>query len=58
MNKVVIVGAGQAAGWAVYTLRAEGYTGEIHVVSNESTSFMNAHLYPNRCCLKKRVLRV
>lgn len=39
MNKVVIVGAGQAAGWAVYTLRAEGYTGEIHVVSNESQVF-------------------
>ena len=50
MNKVVIVGAGQAAGWAVYTLRAEGYTGEIHVVSNES------HVFYERPPLSKQVL--
>lgn len=39
MNKIVIVGAGQAAGWAVHTLRGQGYAGEIHVVSNEDQVF-------------------
>ena len=39
MNKIVIVGAGQAAGWAVHTLRNQGYDGEIHVVSNEDQIF-------------------
>jgi 3-phenylpropionate/trans-cinnamate dioxygenase ferredoxin reductase subunit len=39
MNKIVIVGAGQAAGWAVHTLRSQGYAGEIHVVSNEDQVF-------------------
>lgn len=39
MNKIVIVGAGQAAGWAVHTLRGQGFTGEIHVVSNEEQVF-------------------
>ncbi|MCO8107325.1 NAD(P)/FAD-dependent oxidoreductase [Acinetobacter indicus] len=39
MNKIVIVGAGQAAGWAVHTLRNHGYDGEIHVVSNEDNVF-------------------
>lgn len=39
MNKIVIVGAGQAAGWAVHTLRNEGFKGEIHVVSNENQVF-------------------
>ncbi|HFF4863374.1 TPA: FAD-dependent oxidoreductase, partial [Acinetobacter baumannii] len=39
MEKIVIVGAGQAAGWAVSTLRQNGYVGEIHVVSNEDHVF-------------------
>ena len=39
MNRIVIVGAGQAAGWAVHTLRHQGFTGEIHVVSNEDQVF-------------------
>ena len=39
MQKIVVVGAGQAAGWAVSTLRQEGYIGEIHVVSNEHQIF-------------------
>uniref|UniRef100_UPI00397E61A1 FAD-dependent oxidoreductase n=1 Tax=Salmonella sp. SAL04284 TaxID=3159862 RepID=UPI00397E61A1 len=39
MEKIVIVGAGQAAGWAVSTLRQNGYVGEIHVVSNEDQVF-------------------
>lgn len=39
MQRVVIVGAGQAAGWAVSTLRQNGYSGEIHVVSNEDRVF-------------------
>ncbi|MEG2568177.1 MAG: hypothetical protein RSA84_18405, partial [Acinetobacter sp.] len=28
MNRIVIVGAGQAAGWAVHTLRGQGFGGE------------------------------
>ena len=39
MNKIVIIGAGQAAGWAVHTLRHQGYEGEIHVISNEDQVF-------------------
>ncbi|MCS3528004.1 NAD(P)/FAD-dependent oxidoreductase [Acinetobacter johnsonii] len=39
MNRIVIVGAGQAAGWAVHTLRGQGFDGEIHVVSNEEQVF-------------------
>lgn len=39
MEKIVIVGAGQAAGWAVSTLRQQGFAGEIHVVSNEDRIF-------------------
>ncbi|WP_111892880.1 NAD(P)/FAD-dependent oxidoreductase [Acinetobacter sp. MB5] len=39
MERIVVVGAGQAAGWAVSTLRQNGYAGEIHVVSNEHQVF-------------------
>ena len=39
MQRIVIVGAGQAAGWAVSTLRQHGFIGEIHVVSNEERVF-------------------
>lgn len=39
MERVVVLGAGQAAGWAVSTLRQNGYIGEIHVVSNEDQIF-------------------
>ncbi|AOA58864.1 NAD(P)/FAD-dependent oxidoreductase [Acinetobacter larvae] len=39
MDRIVIVGAGQAAGWAVHTLRDQGFAGEIHVVSNEEQVF-------------------
>ncbi|USA45325.1 FAD-dependent oxidoreductase [Acinetobacter sp. C26M] len=39
MDRIVIVGAGQAAGWAVSTLRQNGYLGEIHVISNEDRVF-------------------
>lgn len=39
MDRIVIVGAGQAAGWAVHTLRGQGFGGEIHVVSNEDQVF-------------------
>lgn len=39
MERIVIVGAGQAAGWAVSTLRQNGFLGEIHVVSNEDRVF-------------------
>lgn len=39
MNRIVIVGAGQAAGWAVHTLRNQGFSGELHVISNEEQVF-------------------
>ena len=39
MERIVIVGAGQAAGWAVSTLRQNGFVGEIHVISNEDQVF-------------------
>lgn len=39
MQKIVIIGAGQASAWAVNTLRQQGYLGEIHVVSNEEQVF-------------------
>lgn len=32
MERIVVVGAGQAAGWAVSTLRQEGFQGEIHEI--------------------------
>lgn len=35
MNRVVIVGAGQAGGWVAKTLRAEGFTGEIMLIGDE-----------------------
>lgn len=50
MKSIVIVGAGQAAGWAVHTLRDQGFAGEIHVVSNEE------HVFYERPPLSKQVL--
>lgn len=34
MDKIILVGGGQASAWAAYTLRANGYEGRISVVSN------------------------
>lgn len=39
MKNVVIAGAGQAAIWAIKTLRSEGYQGSITVIGEESESF-------------------
>lgn len=39
MKNIVIVGGGQAAAWATFTLREEGYDGNIHVVSDEEHVF-------------------
>lgn len=50
MERIVIVGAGQAAGWAVSTLRQSGYEGQIDVVSNED------HVFYERPPLSKQVL--
>ncbi|PVZ81759.1 pyridine nucleotide-disulfide oxidoreductase [Serratia sp. S1B] len=36
---IVIIGAGQAGGWAAKTLRAEGYRGKLTVVSDEPYDF-------------------
>ncbi len=35
MNRIVIIGAGQAGGWVAKTLRAEGFTGEIALIGDE-----------------------
>src|SRR5690625_840767 len=39
MKNIVIVGGGQAAAWATFTLREEGFSGNIHVVSDEEHAF-------------------
>lgn len=39
MSRIIIIGAGQAAAWAAHTLRAEGYSGALAVVSNEEAVF-------------------
>lgn len=37
--RIVIIGGGQAGGWAAKTLRDEGYDGEICVVAEEEWDF-------------------
>lgn len=39
MERVVIIGGGQAAIWAAHTLRSEGYSGDIAVISDEEQVF-------------------
>lgn len=39
MEKIVIIGGGQAAAWAVHSLRTDGFTGSIDVVSDEADVF-------------------
>ena len=39
MNNIVIIGAGQAAAWAAHTLRQQGFTGRLSIVSNEERVF-------------------
>lgn len=39
MEKIVIIGGGQAAAWAVHTLRANSYEGGIAVVCDEENCF-------------------
>lgn len=39
MDRIVVIGAGQASAWAVNTLRQQGFPGEIHVISNEDQVF-------------------
>lgn len=39
MNKVVVIGAGQAAIWAAKTLRSEGYEGSIMIIGDEDYAF-------------------
>ena len=37
--RIVIIGGGQAGGWAAKTLRDEGFSGEICVVAEEQWDF-------------------
>lgn len=39
MNKVVVIGAGQAAIWTAKTLRSEGYEGSITIIGDEDYAF-------------------
>ncbi|MEZ2722110.1 NAD(P)/FAD-dependent oxidoreductase [Paenalcaligenes hominis] len=39
MENIVVIGGGQAAAVAAYTLRQEGYSGTLHVVSDEQDIF-------------------
>ena len=50
MEKVVIIGGGQASIWAAHTLRSEGFSGEIAVISDEE------HTFYERPPLSKQVL--
>lgn len=50
MEKFVIIGAGQASIWAAHTLRSEGFSGEIAVISDEE------HTFYERPPLSKQVL--
>ena len=38
-SRIVIIGGGQAGGWAAKTLRDEGFEGEICVVAEEAWDF-------------------
>ncbi|VFS39827.1 putative ferredoxin reductase subunit [Enterobacter cancerogenus] len=38
-SRIVIIGGGQAGGWAAKTLRDEGFDGEICVVAEEEWDF-------------------
>lgn len=50
MERVVIIGGGQAAIWAAHTLRSEGYSGDIAVISDEE------HVFYERPPLSKQIL--
>lgn len=50
--RIVIIGGGQAGGWAAKTLRDEGYDGEICVVAEEEWIFTSV-----RRCQKRRCWR-
>lgn len=50
MNKIVVVGAGQAAIWTAKTLRSEGYAGSITIIGDED------HAFYERPPLSKQVL--
>lgn len=50
-NQIVIIGAGQAGGWAATTLRKEGYTGGIVLIGDEP------HMPYERPPLSKAVLK-
>ncbi|WP_313159076.1 FAD-dependent oxidoreductase, partial [Mixta calida] len=38
-TRIVIIGGGQAGGWAAKTLRDEGFRGEIAVIADEPWDF-------------------
>ncbi|SPC05493.1 exported hypothetical protein [Cupriavidus oxalaticus] len=43
---IVIIGAGQAGGWAARTLRSEGFTGRLVLIGDETHPCL---LYTSRC---------
>ena len=50
-NTIIIVGAGQAGGWAAATLRKEGYAGRVVLIGDEP------HVPYERPPLSKAVLK-
>lgn len=50
MEKIVIIGAGQASAWAAHTLRKNNFEGTISIVSDEN------HIFYERPPLSKQVL--
>ncbi len=49
---IIIVGGGQAAAMAAASLRQQGFTGELHLFSDERHLLMNDLHSRNPCCWK------
>lgn len=54
---IVIIGGGQAGGWAAKTLRDEGYQGIISVISDENHDFYERPPLSKAVLTQESVLR-
>ena len=52
-SRIVIIGGGQAGGWAAKTLRDEGFDGEICVVAEEAWDFYERPPLSRRLCWRR-----
>ena len=57
MERIVIVGAGQASGWAVSTLRQNGFRVKFMWSLMKNRSSMSGHLCLNRSCLERLIMK-